>query len=135
MAKKKKKALFKEQKEALKSARAAFSKFGEVELQGRKHIQKALLNCYGLYLEYEEDFIVEQCKKQDIKFKPQKPAKMVLMLAMQVSDECDERSKARIRTYVRVLKRFEESLSDIAEVEIQPKLEGRSMFMQLTPKK
>lgn len=34
-----------------------------------------------------------------------------------------------------VLKRFEESLSDIAEVEIQPKLEGRSMFMQLTPKK
>ena len=34
-----------------------------------------------------------------------------------------------------VLKRFEESLSDVAEVEIQPKLEGRSMFMQLTPKK
>ena len=34
-----------------------------------------------------------------------------------------------------VLKRFEESLSDIAEVEIRPKLEGRSMFMQLTPKK
>ena len=34
-----------------------------------------------------------------------------------------------------VLKRFEESLSDIADVEIQPKLEGRSMFMQLTPKK
>lgn len=36
---------------------------------------------------------------------------------------------------VDVLKRFEEALSDIAEVEIQPKLEGRSMFMQLTPKK
>ena len=34
-----------------------------------------------------------------------------------------------------VLKRFEESLSDIAEVEIQPKREGRSIFMQLTPKK
>ena len=34
-----------------------------------------------------------------------------------------------------VLNRFEESLSDIAEVEIRPKLEGRSMFMQLTPKK
>ena len=33
-----------------------------------------------------------------------------------------------------VLKRFEESLSDIAEVEIQPKMEGRSIFMQLTPK-
>ena len=34
-----------------------------------------------------------------------------------------------------VLKRFEEALSEVAEVEIQPKLEGRSMFMQLTPKK
>ena len=34
-----------------------------------------------------------------------------------------------------VLKKFEESLSDIAEAEISPKLEGRSMFMQLTPKK
>ncbi len=34
-----------------------------------------------------------------------------------------------------VLKKFEESLSDIAEVEIQPKMEGRSIFMQLTPKK
>ena len=34
-----------------------------------------------------------------------------------------------------VLNRFEESLSDIAEVEISPRLDGRSMFMQLTPKK
>ncbi len=34
-----------------------------------------------------------------------------------------------------VLKRFEESLSDIAEVEIEPKMEGRSIFMQLTKKK
>lgn len=34
-----------------------------------------------------------------------------------------------------VLIRFKESLSDIAEVEINPKIEGRSIFMQLTPKK
>lgn len=34
-----------------------------------------------------------------------------------------------------VLVRFEEALLDIAEVEIKPKMEGRSMFMQLTPKK
>ena len=34
-----------------------------------------------------------------------------------------------------VLKRFEEALSEVADVEIQPKLEGRSMFMQLMPKK
>ena len=34
-----------------------------------------------------------------------------------------------------VLSKFAETLSDIAEVEIQPKMEGRSIFMQLTPKK
>ena len=34
-----------------------------------------------------------------------------------------------------VLLKFEEALSDIAEIELQPKLEGRSIFMQLTPKK
>lgn len=106
MAKEEKKALFKEQKETLKSAQAAFSKFGKFELQGRKHFQKAIIHCYELYLEYEEEFIKEQCKKQDIKFKAQKPAKMVLMLAMQVSDDCDEHTKARIRAYVRVLNNF-----------------------------
>lgn len=34
-----------------------------------------------------------------------------------------------------VLMRFSEELSDIAEIETEPKLEGRSMYMQLTPKK
>ena len=34
-----------------------------------------------------------------------------------------------------VLVRFSNELSDIADVEIMPKLEGRTMFMQLTPKK
>lgn len=34
-----------------------------------------------------------------------------------------------------VLYKYRDELSDIAEVEIEPKLEGRSMFMQLTPKK
>ena len=34
-----------------------------------------------------------------------------------------------------VLARFSNELSDIAEIEIQPKMEGKSMFMQLTPKK
>ena len=34
-----------------------------------------------------------------------------------------------------VLMKFSNELSDIAEIEIQPKMEGRSMFMQLTPKK
>lgn len=34
-----------------------------------------------------------------------------------------------------VLERFETALNDISEVEIKPKMEGRSIFMQLTPKK
>lgn len=34
-----------------------------------------------------------------------------------------------------VLIKFSDELSDIADVEIMPKLEGRTMFLQLTPKK
>jgi translation initiation factor IF-3 len=34
-----------------------------------------------------------------------------------------------------VLYKFKDELSDIADVEIEPKLEGKSMYMQLTPKK
>ena len=34
-----------------------------------------------------------------------------------------------------VLIKFEQALSDIADVEIKPKLEGRNIYMQLTPKK
>ena len=34
-----------------------------------------------------------------------------------------------------VLIRFSDELSDIADVELAPKLDGRSMYMQLTPKK
>lgn len=34
-----------------------------------------------------------------------------------------------------VLNRFRDELADISEVEIQPKMEGRNIFMQLTPKK
>lgn len=34
-----------------------------------------------------------------------------------------------------VLMRFSNELSDIAEIETEPKMEGRSMYMQLTPKK
>ena len=34
-----------------------------------------------------------------------------------------------------VLMKFEEALSDIADVETKPKLEGRVLFMQMTPKK
>ena len=34
-----------------------------------------------------------------------------------------------------VLLKFVEEVTDIADVEIAPKMEGRSMFMQLTPKK
>ena len=51
-----------------------------------------------------------------------------LDLAKKIQEDRDEFAKD-------VLVKFEEALADIAEVEISPKLEGRSMFMQLTPKK
>ena len=34
-----------------------------------------------------------------------------------------------------VLDRFYEKVSDVAEIELKPRIEGRTMFMQLTPKK
>ena len=34
-----------------------------------------------------------------------------------------------------VLMRFSNELSDIAEIETEPKMEGRTMYLQLTPKK
>lgn len=34
-----------------------------------------------------------------------------------------------------VLDRFYEKVSDIADIELKPRIEGRTMFMQLTPKK
>lgn len=34
-----------------------------------------------------------------------------------------------------VLIKFSDELSDIADIEIMPKMEGRSMYLQLTPKK
>lgn len=44
--------------------------------------------------------------------------KMILMLALGVSDKCDdERVKARIRTYVRVLKRFDSLSYDLDTAE------------------
>lgn len=119
----------------MKSAQAAFSKFGKFELQGRKHIQNAIVHCYELYLEYEEDFIAKQCKEQKIKFKAKKTAKMVLMLAMQVSDKCDERTNARIRTYVRVLKKFEELEYELDEAEENLEKYGIDYFANPREKK
>ena len=34
-----------------------------------------------------------------------------------------------------VLDRFYNEVSDVAEIELKPRIEGRTMFMQLTPKK
>ncbi len=45
------------------------------------------------------------------------------------------RQIARPELAKEVLMKFEEALSDIAEVEVRPKMEGRVIFMQLTPKK
>ncbi len=45
------------------------------------------------------------------------------------------RQVARPEQAEEVLKNFAEVLSDISEIEIKPKLEGRVIYMQLTPKK
>lgn len=94
--------------EKLANTQEAFKSFDKFELKGRKYIQEAILSCYDIYLHYNEKIIRKRCNKADIKYKQHKPMKMILMLAMGVSDNCDdERVKARIRTYVRVLKRFD----------------------------
>lgn len=45
------------------------------------------------------------------------------------------RQIARPELAKEVFEKFKDALSDIAEVEIEPKMEGRNIFMQLTPKK
>lgn len=97
-----------ELKEKFTNIKKAFKSFNKFELKSRKHIQKAILDCFDVYLHYNEKLIKKRCKKAGIKYKVKKPMKMILMLAMGVSDKCnDERVKAKIRTYVRVLKRFD----------------------------
>lgn len=108
----------KELKEKFTNIKKAFESFDKIELKGRKHIQVAILGCYDIYLHYNEKLIRKRCKKAGISYKRQKPMKMILMLALRVSDKCDdERVKARIRTYVRVLKRFDSLDYDFDEAE------------------
>lgn len=93
-------------KEILKSAQKNFGMFGALDLTGRKFVQTAIINCYELYVCYDESFIRSCCKNQGIKYKDNKPCSMIIKLAMKIGDNCNERTKARIRTYVRVLKSF-----------------------------
>lgn len=98
----------KQLKEKFTNIKKAFEAFDTIELKGRKYIQEAILGCYDIYLHYNQKLIKKRCTKAGIKYKVKKPMKMILMLAMGVSDDCDDkRIKARIRTYVRVLKRFD----------------------------
>lgn len=107
-----------ELKEKLKNVQSAFKSFDKIELKGRKYIQEAILGCYDIYLHYNEKLIKKRCKKAGIKYKVKKPMKMILMLAMGVFDDCDdERVKARIRTYVRVLKQFDSLGYELDEAE------------------
>lgn len=100
--------------EKLNTAKEAFKSFGRYELKGRAYIQDAIIGCYDITLHYNEKVIQKRCMKANIKYSASKPEKMVLMLAMNVSSTCDdERKKARIRTYVRVLKRFDELEYDV----------------------
>ena len=113
----------------------AFKSFNKIELKGRKHIQEAILGCYDIYLHYNEKLIKKRCKKAGIKYKVKKPMKMILMLALEVSDKCDdERVKARIRTYVRVLKRFDSLSYDLDTAEKKLNQYGIDYFANLRSK-
>lgn len=118
-----------------KEVRKAFKLFGEIELQGRQSIQQAIIGCYDIYLHYNEKLIRKRCKKAGISYKLKKPMKMILMLAMRVSDDCgDERIKARIRTYVRVLRRFNRLSYDLDTAEENLGLYGIDYFANLRSK-
>ena len=107
-----------ELKEKFTNIQEAFKSFDKIELKGRKHIQEAILGCYDIYLHYNPKLIKKRCTKAGIEYKVKKPMKMILMLALGVSDKCDdERVKARIRTYVRVLKRFDSLSFDLDAAE------------------
>lgn len=107
-----------ELKEKFTNIQKAFKSFDKIELKGRKHIQEAILGCYDIYLHYNPKLIKKRCTKAGIEYKVKKPMKMILMLALGVSDKCDdERVKARIRTYVRVLKRFDSLNFDLDAAE------------------
>ena len=119
-----------------KEVRKAFKLFGEIELQGRQSIQQAIIVCYDIYLHYNEKLIRKRCKKAGISYKLKKPMKMILMLAMRVSDDCgDERIKARIRTYVRVLRRFNSLSYDLYTAEENLGQYGIDYFANLRSKK
>lgn len=61
--------------------------------------------------------------------------KMILMLALGVSDKCDdERVKARIRTYVRVLKRFDSLSYDLDTAEENLRQYGIDYFANFRSK-
>ena len=125
----------KELKRKFTNIQEAFKSFNKIELKGRKHIQEAILGCYDIYLHYNEKLIKKRCKKAGIKYKVKKPMKMILMLALEVSDKCDdERVKARIRTYVRVLKRFDSLSYDLDTAEKKLNQYGIDYFANLRSK-
>lgn len=125
----------KELKRKFTNIQEAFKSFNKIELKGRKHIQESILGCYDIYLHYNEKLIKKRCKKAGIKYKVKKPMKMILMLALEVSDKCDdERVKARIRTYVRVLKRFDSLSYDLDTAEKKLNQYGIDYFANLRSK-
>ena len=125
----------KQLKEKFTNIKKAFEAFDTIELKGRKHIQDAILGCHDIYLHYNPKLIKKRCTKAGIKYKVKKPIKMILMLALGVSDKCDdERVKARIRTYVRVLKRFDSLSYDLDTAEENLRQYGIDYFANFRSK-
>lgn len=108
---------------------------------------------YGKFKYQQSKKLQESRKKQvqvqvkEIKIRPKTDEHDLLFKAKNVRRFLEEGNKAKITLVFRgreithvdfgqkVMDRFVEELQDVAIIEVRPKMEGRSMFMIVAPKK
>lgn len=131
----KKNKLYNEAKNQLDEMQKAFIEFDKCYILPRNHLNSALIGCYQASMEWEDKFIEECCEQNNIKYTKKKRYKNIVMLAMNVSDDCDEMTKARIRTYARILKRFKQLNYDVKTAKEQLEEFGTDYFANPRKKK
>ena len=131
----KKNKIYKEAENQLNEVQKAFIEFDKSYILPRNHLNSALIGCYQASTEWEDKFIEEHCEQNNIKYMKKKRYKNIVMLAMNVSDDCDERTKARVRTYVRILKKFKQLDYDVETAKEQLEEFGTDYFANPRKKK
>ena len=126
--------LYKKAKNQLSEMQKAFIEFDKSYILPRNHLNSALIGCYQASIEWEDEFIEKCCEQNNIKY-TKKRCKNIVMLAMKVSNDCDERTKARVRTYVRVLKHLQEYEYNTTQAEEQLEKFGIDYFANPRKKK